>query len=474
MNNQKFTLNSDLRIEVILLSLTPETYKQVIDQLKIDLKAYGDDLVKNLDKYLWLVENQMQGKIPNKETLKKEFPEMIFDDYSPIQSYDELTDYIQLFTTQKQQRFISGKLGQIADTIRSQGLDEKLAEEIYKYTAIGEATTDYSSIVDNYKEIYTNQVEMKGLSFLCPDLDDRTGGIVPGTICTILGATGSMKTTYASNVAFNAIKDGKNVLFLSLEETPMQLFSKWLSRTSADMGKPIPHSDITKKTLEETDEKILLEQVIPYFQELPGNLYIVGEQDLPSYKLTALESKFKEIDKLAQKETGHGIDMLVVDHIQLLKFAQNGLEEHTVINMYMSFFRQQSLSWLHEKREICILILSQANREGVAYAQRHDGQYLSQHLAEASEVERASSYIISVYTDSMTQVTRQLKMGAVKLRNAPLPASTIVVSEDGAFYQVGDIKIPEQADYSMSQITEVPGGDTSMDDMIDEGMLTFD
>ena len=69
--------------------------------------------------------------------------------------------------------------------------------------------------------------------------------------------------------------------------------------------------------------------------------------------------------------------------------------------MYTSFFRQQSLSWLHEKRQISVILLSQANREGYAYAQKTDGQYLSQHVAEDSEVERASAYIISVYTDSM-------------------------------------------------------------------------
>ena len=200
----------------------------------------------------------------------------------------------------------------------------------------------------------------------------------------------------------------------------------------------------------------------------------MGEQDLPSYQLTSLESKFKEVDKLAQSESGHGIDLLVVDHIQLLKFAQNGLEEHTVINMYMSFFRQQSLSWLHDKREISVMVLSQANREGVAYAQRHDGMYLSQHLAEASEVERASSYIVSVYTDPMIQITKQLKVGAVKLRNAQLPADSIVVSAEGEFYQVGDIAIPEQMDYSTDSIMgSTPSSEISIDDLIDENMFNF-
>lgn len=473
----KYTLNSDLRIETILLSLTPEDYKYQIENLIIALTDFDKDLIKKLEKYNWIVESQLQGRTPTKETLKVEFPELIFDDYQPIKDKDELLDYIQMFITQKQQRFISSKLSSIADDVRSQGLNEKLIEELYKYTALGETSSDYESIVKNFKDLYTKQVEMKGLSFLCPELDKITGGIVPGTVCTILGATGSMKTTYASNIAFNAIKEGKNVLFLSLEESPMQLYSKWLSRASAEMGKPIPAIEITQKKLEENDEKILLDSVVPFFENLPGNLYIVGEQDLNSYQLTSLESKFKEIDSLAQKETGKGIDLLVIDHIQLLKFAQSGLEEHTVINMYMSFFRQQSLSWLHEKREISIMVLSQANRDGVAYAQRHDGMYLSQHLAEASEVERASSYIISIYVDAMTQITKQAKLCAVKLRNAALPPSSIVVNEDGEFYTIGDASIPEQMEYSSDIIldgVESPAeSSTSLDEVLAEGMFNM-
>ena len=120
------------------------------------------------------------------------------------------------------------------------------------------------------------------------------------------------------------------------------------------------------------------------------------------------------------------------------------------------------------------MVLSQANREGVAYAQRHDGMYLSQHLAEASEVERASSYIVSVYTDPMIQITKQLKVGAVKLRNAQLPADSIVVSAEGEFYQVGDIAIPEQMDYSTDSIMgSTPSSEISIDDLIDENMFNF-
>lgn len=474
--NNKYTLKTDLRIEPILLSLTDDNHNDLISQLIQGLQDYDKDLVAKLKRYQWLTDTQLSGRVASIETLKKEFPEMVFDEYLPITDPDELIDYIHMFITKKKQRFLSVKFTELSDTIRSQGLNDSMVEEIYKYLSLSETETGYQSITKDFKEFYMHKVEMKGLSFLSTELNSLTGGILPGQICTILGAPGSMKTTYSSNIAYNAIKEGKNVLYLSLEEEPATLYSKWLSRASVDVGSPLPHQDIIKHTLEEKDLNIFMERVIPYFEELPGKLYIVGEQDLSNYSLTSLESKFKEVDKQAKEETGHGIDILVVDHIQLLKFAVSGLSESTVINMYVSFFRQQSLSWLHEKRGIIVIMLSQANREGLAYASKHDGMYKSLHVAEASEVERASAYIISVYTDPEIQTTKQLKIGAVKLRGSRLPITTTAVYADGEFYNVGDQVIPESQEYSSDDLfgpnSEIQQTTPLTDeDMFDSGIL---
>lgn len=452
MIKTKYTLNTELRLEPILLSLVDENYLSLITQLKESILDYSPDVVEVLNKYIWIANSQLGNHALNKETLKKEFPELIFsEETQAITDAGELIDYIQMYSTQRKQRFLSNKFTSIADTVRTQGLSDSLIEDIYKYLSLSETETGYESIVETFKDKYIDAKAFKGLSFLCPELDKCTGGIMPGQVCTIVGAPGSMKTTYTSNIAYNAVKEGKNVLYLSLEEQPMQLYSKWLSRASIDSGTPLMHQDIIQRTLEEKDQKLLFDKVIPYFESLPGNLYIVGEQDLPNYSLSTLESVFKEIDKKAQDESGHGIEVLVVDHIQLLKFAVAGLQENTVINMYVSFFRQQSLSWLHNNKQISVFILSQANREGIAYAQKHDGQYLSQHMAEASEIERASAYIVSVYTDPMIQITKQLKLGAVKLRGSALPIGTIAVGVDGEFYQVGDTALPDN-DYSSVDI----------------------
>ena len=446
-------LNTDARLEVIFLSITKQNCDSMIDlllqSLTIDSKnSYDQASIDKISKFYWLCKNRLNGEVPSIETLKKEFPELIFDNVTKIDDDLTLSDYIAIYCSTKKQQYISNKFMNYADTVRSQGLSDVLVEDIYKAISVSEIDTDFSNIKDSFLSMYDNQVVFDGISFQCSELDKLTGGLGEGQLCTVLGASGSMKTTYTSNLAFGALKKGKNVLYLTLEESPFQLYCKWLSRASVDVGKPLPAIDIIQHKLEKKDLDILENEVKPYLDGLDGKVYFVGEQDLSSYALTSLESTFKSIDRLAIEETGHGIDLVVVDHIQLIKFAVTSMDPTTVINMYVSFFRQQSLSWLHSKRAVSIILLSQANRDGATYAMRHDGMYLATHVAEASEVIRASAYIISVYTDANTQVSKQLKIGAVKLRGSQLPTTTMTVYADGAYYHVGDDTVNEQMEYT--------------------------
>lgn len=437
--NTRYDLNVRVSIEFILASLTKEEYKEQIDMLLDGIKNSDKEVVGILNKYKWLVENQLGGNVPSIDTLKIEFPTLNFTDVRPITEQDALYDYIHLFISKKRNSFISNKLSLLSDKVISQGITDDDTLELYDYLAKAVDEDTYEPITKTFKELYEKQAKLVGISFLSPELDSLSGGITPGQICTILGAPGSMKTTYSSNIAYGAIKSGKNVLYVSLEEPAMQLYSKWLSRCSLDAKCPIPQKDIVQRTLDEKQKNDLFNKVMPLFDSYQGKLYILDEQSLPDYDMITFESKFKQIDKLARQETGHGIDLVVVDHIQLLKFGVADRDTISTINMYVTFFRRMSLNWLHEKKQVAVILLSQANREGYAFAQKNDGQYQLQHVAEASEVERASAYIVSVYTDPMLQVTNQLTLYAVKMRGSPQLTSIIPIYADGSVYQVGSV-----------------------------------
>lgn len=312
---------------------------------------------------------------------------------------------------------------------------------------------------DKFIELYKNQAKETGISFLVPELDRLTGGIQKGTITTIVGGPGCMKTTLAVNICYNAIKEGKNVCYLTLEETPFQLYCKVMSRASVDINKHLICSDIVQNRLSEENKQIMFNEVYPYFENLPGLFYMVGENNFISMDTVEIEKLIKDIDKLmkskSQEKTGkedHGIDLLVVDHIQLLKYVESTKDEYQLINNYVSFFRRMSLSFLHQDKQISVILLSQCNREGIKFAQKHDGGYQMQHVAEASEIERSSAYIISTYTDTINQMSKLIKIGTIKLRGAPLPLDTLNIYANGQYYQAGETNVPTQTEYSSTEL----------------------
>lgn len=407
--------------------------------------------------------------INNEETENNIYSENIIEEIQKLEKILEETgskdaflkqiDYLMAFV--KEPTIYDG-IYKLKKIYKSDGCNQRFKLQLdYLVDFLNKKFDKFIPINDKFIEFYKNQAKETGISFLVPELDRLTGGIQKGTITTIVGGPGCMKTTLAVNICYNAIKEGKNVCYLTLEETPFQLYCKVLSRASIDIGKQLICSEIVQNRLSEEDKQLMFNEVYPYFESLPGLFYMVGENNFISMDTVEIEKLIKEIDKMmkikSQEKTGeigHGIDLLVVDHIQLLKYIESTKDEFQVINSYVSFFRRMSLSFLHQDKQISVILLSQCNREGIKYAQKHDGGYQMQHVAEASEIERSSTYVISTYTDTTNQISKILKVGAIKLRGAPLPLDTLNTYADGRYYCAGERNsVPKAMDYESKDIT---------------------
>lgn len=384
-----------------------------------------------------------------------------------VGKYQNLTKFFKLTDN------IDRQLKKLVNIYQHTGLSsafEKQVDTVYQYFFKNEQK--YVSISDKYVELYSNtKTGGNGISVLCNEIDKRTGGILPGTICTLCGGPGSMKTTLALNIAYQAIKEGKNVCFITLEETPVTLFSKLLARVSVDAlpATPFTVSDIINFKLSVEQKNILFNTVKPYLDNLKGKIHIISDSEITAYNTSSFEKAIKKVNDNLLEQTGKGIDLLVVDHVQLLKYSDSEKDEKEIINSFVSFFRKMALSFLDEKREIAILLLSQVNREGLAYSKRHEGSYLMQHVAEASEIERSSTYILSVYTDSMSQISKLLKIGTLKLRNAPLLLNPVNVLADGEHYLVGNTPTSEQPAY---QVEDLYSNDANSSSSLDSLLAT--
>lgn len=245
-------------------------------------------------------------------------------------------------------------------------------------------------------------------------------------------------------MAYNGIMQGKNVLYLSLEVTKENVYYNLLSRHSfnSKFKKHIEHLDLKQKKLKDDEFDYLEKEIYPDFQNSSGKVYIVDETELEAYSFFSLESKFREIEKLSIEETGHGIDLLVVDHAQLLKFdaSMKGIGNETnVVNAYVSFFRQNILNWIKSGRQISGLILSQSSREGWKEAVRSEGRYRLTALAEANELERASSVVLSVFSSDSLKQVKSAKVQILKNRDGQAWSEPMEVFVDPAYYVFGTV-----------------------------------
>lgn len=450
-------LETEMKLETIFVSLTKDTLMKLNDIIKD--KDIDKQEISLINKYIYL--SQQTNSTPSIELLKKEFPGLYFDNVEKIQG-QELDDYIRLFIANRKNSAVSKKLLDLASIVRTNGVTEEVINSLSFLTKSDAVNISHQDIGDKILDFYKSKVIKNGIMTGVTKIDDDIGGLQSGTLATILGFTGSFKTTWALNIAYNAIESGKNVLYLSLEVTKENIYYNLLSRHSFDskFSTHIEHLDLKRKNVADKDFEYLENTIYPDFRSIKGHIYIVDETELEAYSFYALETKFREIDKIAVSETGHGIDLLVIDHAQLLKFDQSmkGIGNETnVVNAYISFFRQCALNWIKSGRQISVLILSQSSREGWKEAVKREGQYRLTALAEANELERASSIVLSVFSSESLKQMKSAKVQILKNRDGQAWSEPMEVFVDPVYYAFGDLKggIAPSSSYNIGDISSL-------------------
>lgn len=335
--------------------------------------------------------------------------------------------------------------------------NEKKLNELF----VNNTVIPYADPFNYIQQMYANKNLATGFSTGVDTLDYKTGMLRKGTVDTILGFTGSGKTMWATNIAYLAAKDGHNVAFISLEISEEHEVYNFISRFSNELkNQKIEHRELKNRTLDDNEAKYVFDTLIPELKkDIAKHIKIVGENNFKNYSPKTFTSVLKTIDDLFYKETGKGIDMVVVDHIQLLKHrADNKLAKdgRELINSFVSYFRKQSLDFLGTNRQVCFLLLSQANRssweeadagtrvlttgeDGKSHYKKVDiGTYSLTGLAEANELERSSSVVLSVYTNENYIQSNEALVMVLKARNGEVMKSPVKTNIEANYYFFGD------------------------------------
>jgi len=228
---------------------------------------------------------------------------------------------------------------------------------------------------------YKNEEGIVGVPTGLTDLDYRLGGLHKSDLLIIAGRPSMGKTALATNIAFNAAKkiqnDGRKstIAFFSLEMSSEQLSTRILAEQSR-----IKSNDIrTGKISEEQFDKFI--ETSKNISELP--LYI---DETPAISIAALSNRARRIKRL------YGLDMVVVDYIQLMKasnFREGRVQEISEIT--------QGLKALAKELSVPVLALSQLSR---AVEQRDDKKPQLSDLRESGSIEQDADVVMFVYREA--------------------------------------------------------------------------
>jgi replicative DNA helicase len=228
---------------------------------------------------------------------------------------------------------------------------------------------------------YKNEGGIVGVPTGLRDLDDKLGGLHQSDLIIIAGRPSMGKTSLATNIAFNAAKyiqdqsKKSSIAFFSLEMSSEQLSTRILSEQSK-----IGSNDIRRGRISDEQFDQFLE-TSKNIAELP--LFI---DETPAISIAAMSNRARRIKRL------HGLDMIVVDYIQLMKGTTNNKDGRVQEISQIT----QGLKAIAKELGIPVVALSQLSRQ---VEQRDDHKPQLADLRESGSIEQDADVVMFVYRE---------------------------------------------------------------------------
>jgi replicative DNA helicase len=212
------------------------------------------------------------------------------------------------------------------------------------------------------------------------DLDRMTGGLQPADLIVVAGRPSMGKTSFALNIAqYAAVAgDGETTLpvgVFSLEMSKEQLAMRLLSSEAE-----VEFFKIRSGGLKE-EERTSLGRAAGKLYGAP--LYI---DDTPALSILDLRARARRLKK------EHGLALLVVDYLQLMRGRTSNLDRREQEISEIS----RSLKALAKELNVPVIAISQLNR---MVEQREDKRPRLSDLRESGAIEQDADVIIFIYRD---------------------------------------------------------------------------
>ncbi|MCP3428181.1 replicative DNA helicase [Opacimonas viscosa] len=284
--------------------------------------------------------------------------------------------------------------------------ESKVFEIAEKRTGENEGPKNIESVlgktIDRLDALVKDGREVTGVSSGFIDLDKKTSGLQPSDLIIVAARPSMGKTTFAMNLAENAMMlEEKPVLVFSLEMPAEQIMMRMLASLSR-----VDQTKIRTAQLDDED-----------WARISNTMAMLKDKDNlfvdDSSGLTPMDVRSRA-RKLA-RERG-GISMIMIDYLQLMRVPS--LSDNRTLEIAEI---SRSLKALAKELQVPVIALSQLNR---SLEQRADKRPVNSDLRESGSIEQDADLIMFIYRDEVYNESSDEKGIAEiiigKQRNGPI------------------------------------------------------
>jgi replicative DNA helicase len=273
------------------------------------------------------------------------------------------------------------------------------------------------------EKMFNNKGDLTGVPSGFPELDGKTSGFQKGDMVLIAARPSMGKTTFALNLAqYAALRANKSIVIFSLEMSKEQLAYKLLcAEANVDMLK------LRTGNLDDKDWENIAKASGP----LAGSRIFID--DTAGVSVMEMRSKCRRI------KMEHGIDMILIDYLQLMSGGVSSTESRQQEVSEIS----RSIKALAKEMQCPVIALSQLSR---APEQRADHRPMLSDLRESGSIEQDADVVMFLYRDEYYNKETEDKNVAeciiAKQRNGP--TGTVKLAWLGQFSKFGRLDVIHQ------------------------------
>ncbi len=316
-----------------------------------------------------------------------------------IASIINVRDYAETVYQLFMRRELIGLGEDIVNDAHAQRLDaapmdtiEEAESRLFSLAESGETKGGFTSLRDSVlvsievaEKAFKTKGHVTGFTTRLRDMDKQLGGLHPSDLIILAGRPSMGKTALATNMAFNSArayaqsggKEGARVGFFSLEMAADQLATRILADVANISGHAIKQGDIKQEDFQN------FVKASQQLSQIP--LYI---DDTPALTIGAVRTRSRRLKRQ------HGLDMVVVDYLQLLRGTGSRQAESNRVQEVAEITR--GLKAIAKELQIPVLALSQLSR---AVEQREDKRPMLSDLRESGSIEQDADVVMFVYRE---------------------------------------------------------------------------